>query len=679
MIFPRKLPYPFVFVSLLLLLSAIAMQPDVEGADLHLSWQDKSTNADGLNIERKTGQNGIYLHLATVGPNVISYTDSGLQQATTYCYRVNAFNTAGASPYSNESCATTPQPSYTLSVTTSGSGSISTSPAGITCGTTCSATFSGGTSVILNATPAPGYIFAGWSGDAGCATGSITMNANMNCTATFNVQTFTLTVNRVGIINTLGTGDGSITTNPTGINCGVTCSATFPGGASVTLNTTPKAGSIFAGWSGGGCNGTGACTITLNANISVTGSFVLPASTVSVSLSGPGGVKSTPAGIDCGANCSKTYLTGTTITLAATPAAGAFFAGWSGGSCTGKSVCTITLNADTSIGANFAQHLISKIGVFRPSTGEWLLDFNGNGKWDGCKVDACVGLSFNNGLSGAPVLTPQPGHWYLDLNDNGLWDGCQVDKCASLSFNSGELPVVGDWKGTGTAMLGLFWPATPYNWYVDLNGNGKWDGCNVDLCLAVAGVPVPGNWTGSGVDMLGLSWPNRLDTSNPSLYFQLNGNSLRDQLGAIRNVRTGLFFLDINGNGNFDGCGLDKCLGPFGLPGDIPVAGDWTGDGKAKIGVFDPHLGLWELDTNNNGKWDGCNIDKCFGPFGQAGDLPVVGDWTGSGTAKIGVFRPSSGMWYLDLNGNGKWDGCNIDKCLGPFGQSGDLPVAGKW
>jgi hypothetical protein len=36
-------------------------------------------------------------------------------------------------------------------------------------------------------------------------------------------------------------------------------------------------------------------------------------------------------------------------------------------------------------------------------------------------------------------------------------------------------------------------------------------------------------------------------------------------------------------------------------------------------------------------------------------------------------------MWYLDLNGNGKMDGCTIDGCFGPFGQPGDLPVVGKW
>jgi hypothetical protein len=49
------------------------------------------------------------------------------------------------------------------------------------------------------------------------------------------------------------------------------------------------------------------------------------------------------------------------------------------------------------------------------------------------------------------------------------------------------------------------------------------------------------------------------------------------------------------------------------------------------------------------------------------------------GKAKIGVFRPDTGQWFLDMNGNGKLDDCTVDACLGPFGQEGDLPVVGKW
>jgi hypothetical protein len=100
------------------------------------------------------------------------------------------------------------------------------------------------------------------------------------------------------------------------------------------------------------------------------------------------------------------------------------------------------------------------------------------------------------------------------------------------------------------------------------------------------------------------------------------------------------------------------------------VTGDWLGTGVTRLGVF--RNGQWFLDLNPNGAWDGCGTDGCYN-FGQAGDIPVTGDWTGSGIARIGVFR--NGEWFLDLNGNGAWDGCGTDGCFTTFGMAGDVPV----
>jgi hypothetical protein len=59
-------------------------------------------------------------------------------------------------------------------------------------------------------------------------------------------------------------------------------------------------------------------------------------------------------------------------------------------------------------------------------------------------------------------------------------------------------------------------------------------------------------------------------------------------------------------------------------------------------------------------------VDTCIDSFGAPTDIPVVGDWTGTGTAKLGVYR--QGQWYLDKNGNGVWDGCGVDTCIDSFG-----------
>ena len=75
-------------------------------ATITLAWADNSTNENGFGIERKTGTNGTFARIAKVAANVTSYSDSSVVAGNTYCYRVNAFNTVGASGYTNEACKT---------------------------------------------------------------------------------------------------------------------------------------------------------------------------------------------------------------------------------------------------------------------------------------------------------------------------------------------------------------------------------------------------------------------------------------------------------------------------------------------------------------------------------------------------------------------------------------------
>ena len=83
----------------------MSWQSQADAGQLQLAWIDNANNEDGFQIERKTGTVGSYTQIATVGPNITSYSDFSLADGATYCYRVRAFNSAGNSAYTLERCA----------------------------------------------------------------------------------------------------------------------------------------------------------------------------------------------------------------------------------------------------------------------------------------------------------------------------------------------------------------------------------------------------------------------------------------------------------------------------------------------------------------------------------------------------------------------------------------------
>jgi uncharacterized protein (DUF2141 family) len=239
---------------------------------------------------------------------------------------------------------------YTLTVARdgTGSGTVTSSPAGIDCGADCGESYATGAEVTLTATAATGSVFAGWSGDcAGTGACVITMGDTRSVTATFDLARHELSV------TTDGTGSGTVTSLPAGIDCGADCSEPFDHGTIVTLTPSADAGSSFTGW-GGDCSGSGACTVTMDAARSVTATFTPTSFPLAVTTDGKGSgtVTSSPAGIDCGSDCDENFDTGAEVTLTATAAIGSVFAGWSG-DCSGTGSCTVTLSAARSVTATF--------------------------------------------------------------------------------------------------------------------------------------------------------------------------------------------------------------------------------------------------------------------------------------------------------------------------------------
>jgi len=244
----------------------------------------------------------------------------------------------------------------TISKTGTATGAVSSAPGGIACGTSCSAIYPIGTMVMLTATPDAGAELAGWSG-GGCSgttpACTVTMDAAKSVTAIFNIAQYPVTIN-LG-----GSGTGMVVAPLAGIACPGSCTAMVQHGSQLSLTASTATGSLFMGWTvgadGTACAGASACTTTITGPTMITATFALYQSLEVVkSGNGNGTVTSSPAGINCGADCTEDYAQDAIVTLTPTPNVGSTFDGWSGGGCSGRGTCTVSMMAATSVTASFA-------------------------------------------------------------------------------------------------------------------------------------------------------------------------------------------------------------------------------------------------------------------------------------------------------------------------------------
>jgi len=205
---------------------------------------------------------------------------------------------------------------------------------------------------------------------------------------------------------------------------------------------------------------------------------------------------------------------------------------------------------------------------------------------------------------------------------------------------SGQKGVSGDWNGDGITTIGSFTNGT---WKVrDVN----FPSINVIFTKTITfgttgDLPVVGDWNGDGID-------------TPGVYRIVNGQgqfTLTNSTSATPSFF--VFVIKVN----------------FGLAGDLPIAGDWDGDGIDSVGVFRPSAGNFFLTDENilNPPID----QSIF--FGTNGDLPIGGDWDGNGVDTVGVWRPSTAEFFLSN------DNININRQFIFGAVNTDQPIAGDW
>lgn len=239
---------------------------------------------------------------------------------------------------------------FPVSVSVTGNGKV-TSISGIDCGSTCSTNIPPNTSITLVASPAAGQQLQSWGGAcAGTAGNSctVTVAQAVSITTSFSALPVALNVNV--------SGDGRLTSQPAGIDCGATCSAQFAASSSVVLTATPRQGQVLQSWGGACAEASGnTCSLTLSQATTASARFTAQPRgfPLGVVITGSGAVRSQPAGIDCGNTCNAEFAEATVVVLTAQPTAGQVFQAW-GGACRGTgSTCTLTMSEARSVTADF--------------------------------------------------------------------------------------------------------------------------------------------------------------------------------------------------------------------------------------------------------------------------------------------------------------------------------------
>ena len=250
-------------------------------------------------------------------------------------------------------------------------------------------------------------------------------------------------------------------------------------------------------------------------------------------------------------------------------------------------------------------------------------DFNGDGK-----TDPAV---FRPGSTQATWLVSPPNGGTPNVYPWGI---------------SGDLPVPADYDGDGLTDFGVYrpqQPGLPYGaWYVlprsgPVRINGLVFGLPTDT-------PVPGDYDGDGKADIAVYRPSSMMNPNWSSW--------------IVALSSGGFLNNDTINGVI-----------WGLPGDIPVPGDYTGpggqpDGKTDLAVYRPSNNRWYVSTA-----DGTIRDFTGVPWGISGDVPTPGDYDGDGRTNIAIYRPSSGDYYIQRN--------NGSTTIRTLGSPNNVPVQG--
>lgn len=391
-----------------------------------------------------------------------------------------------------------------------------------------------------------------------------------------------------------------------------------------------------------------------------------------------------------------------------------------GGSPFGSNALDIPILGDFSgVGSD-------QFATYRPSTGTWFVDgvYPASGiNFGAPNLDVPVPADYNgNGTTDIAIWRPTTGQWYIS----------GMTATIPVLGQTGDVPVPGDYAGNGSAQIAVYRPSTgqfliagagndtssitpiavgnsPYQipvpgFYDNTVSSHKLEpavfnpatgvmtivgpgGTTRTLQFSPNTIPVSADYTGSGSDEAATFNP----VSGKITFYAPGTTSSPQTIDFLANsagmapIVAPLAYRMVPATGNYTGtAGTDPALftrvnpyvASWTIPGnvpsavtpygagslDVPVQGDFLGTGQTQIAIYRPSTGKWYIKgaATNPTAFGGPNMD-----------IPAPADYNGDGTTNIAVFRPSTGTWY-------------IKQASGPatvvkLGGPGDAPVPGNY